>query len=191
VLWAMLALLGASPPVAWPLGGSLLFAAVGWLGVEAEVRKEAASARQEFRFAVASFLDRAALVRAADAGAADALYRTAALGNGWALERIRTALERARLSGASPWETLGQLAEEIGVSELARPANSFAVAGEVGGSIYGTLTAQAKTLRTAIKTDAKAAANQVSEKLVIPVSCLAILFLLFLLYPAVARVMSV
>jgi tight adherence protein C len=190
LLTALLALAGALPPLAFPVLFSLALAAVGWLAVEVEVRREAARAREEFRFATASFLERAALTRAADAGAADALYRTAAVGDGWALERIRTALERSRLSGASPWESLAQLATEIGVPELARPADTFALAGDAGATVYTTLRAQAKALRVAMLADAKAAANRASERLMIPLAGLAIVFLLFIGYPAFARVMS-
>lgn len=190
VLTALLGLVGALPPLVFPVLFSLVLAAVGWLAVEVEVRREAARAREEFRFATASFLERAALTRAADAGAADALYRTAAVGDGWALERIRAALERSRLSGASPWESLAQLAKEIGVPELARPADTFALAGDAGATVYTTLRGQAKALRVAMLTDAKAEANRASERLMIPLSGLAIVFLLFIGYPAFARVMS-
>jgi pilus assembly protein TadC len=191
LLTALLALVGATPPLVFPVIVSLVLAAIGWLGVDVEVRKEAARAREEFRFATASFLDRAALTRAADAGAADALYRTAAVGDGWALERIREALEASRLSGTSPWEILAQLAHEIGVPELARPADTFALAGDAGATVYSTLRAQAQALRTAMLTDNKAAANRASEALVIPVAGLAIVFLIFIGYPALSRILSV
>lgn len=190
LLSAMLALVDALPPLFFPVVASLLLAAFAWLAVDVEVRRDAGKARKEFRFATASFLERAALTRAADAGAADALYRTAAVGDRWALERIRAALEGSRLSGDSPWEALAHLSREIGVPELARPADTFALAAYAGAPVYSTLQGQVRTLRVARRTDAKAEANQTSERMVIPLSGLAIVFLVFIGYPAFARVLS-
>lgn len=190
-LTALVVLSGARPPLAVPVVGSLAFAVLGWVAVDVEARRKATTAREEFRYAVASFLDRAALTRDADAAASDALYRTAAVGDGWALARIRTALERARLSGDSPWQALAALGEEIGVPELQLPATTFALAGEEGATVSATLKSQARSLRGAMLADAKTKANEASEKLVIPLAGLAIVFLLFVGYPAFTRVLSV
>lgn len=187
----LMATVGAAPPIVVPVAVSLLCAVGFALAVDIEVRRKAARAREEFRYAAASFLERAALARAANTGAAVALDRTAAVGDGWALERIRAAIEPSRLSGTNPWDALRDLAEEIGVPELARPAETLALAGEKDASVYTTLRAQSRALRVAMLTDAKATANQASERLVVPVTGLAILFLIFIGYPAFARILTV
>ncbi|MFB7763689.1 type II secretion system F family protein [Streptomyces xiamenensis] len=189
-LTALMTAVGAPPPVAMPVIGSLFFAALVWLLVDYDVRKQAGLAREEFRQAAASFLDRAALTRQSSAGASDALVRTAAVGDSPACVRIRTAVEEARLSGETTWAALAALGRDIGVDELAGPADTLALAGEEGATVTTTLQGQARVLRNAITTDAKAAANRASEKMVLPVTGLAFLFLLFLGIPAFTRVMG-
>jgi pilus assembly protein TadC len=190
VLAAVMALWGVPLPFALPVGLSLFLAVAVWMGADVEARRDAAAKRAEFRVATASFLERAALARGAGLGAVDALYRTAEVGDGWAFDRIRQALEQARLSAVSPWQALAELAEEVGVKELARPAQTFQLAGEESASVYDTLRAQSRAIRTAILTEARAKANAASERLVIPVTGLTITFVLVIGYPAVVRIVG-
>ncbi|MET9396124.1 type II secretion system F family protein [Kitasatospora sp. NPDC002965] len=169
---------------------SLALAAVAWLVPDLNVREEAASARQEFRYAVASYLELVCLERAADAGPSEALRKAASIGEGWVYSRLRDALTSAELAGLPPWEGLRQLSDELGVPELGAPADIMAVAGEEGASVYSTLQAQASGLRGALLTDAQTSANIASEKMIIPVTVLVLLMSLYIGYPAIARIMA-
>jgi tight adherence protein C len=188
---ALLALIGAAPPLAPPAAAGVLFAVGLWLRSGADTRQQAQAARVTYRYAVSSFLERTALARLSDAGAAEALYRTAEVGDGPALERIRATLEHARLAGISPWKALRTLAEELDIPELARPAEALALAGEESAPVYNTLQGQATQLRSARLSDMKAKANEASQKLVVPVVVLGILVIVYVAFPAFDRILSV
>ncbi|CAM5712996.1 hypothetical protein SANTM175S_03317 [Streptomyces antimycoticus] len=91
----LLTLLGTPPPFAIPAAASLAFAVLLGAKCVDDVRTEAAEVREEWRHATASLLQRSALARSADAGAADALYRVAEHGDGRVLVRVRATLEHA------------------------------------------------------------------------------------------------
>jgi hypothetical protein len=192
---ALLTLIGSAPPLAPPAAASVLLAVGLWLKAGAEVRENADHARVAYRYAVSSFLERVALARLSDAGASasasEALYRTAEVGDGPALERIRATLEHARLAGISGWEALRALADELYIPELARPAEALALAGEESAPVYNTLQAQAAQLRGARLTDMQAKANEASQRLVVPVVVLGLLVLVYVAYPAFTRILSV
>jgi hypothetical protein len=191
LMWTLLALAGAPMPFAVPLLLSVGVGALMWIQCDTDLRKKAVEARQEFRHASVSFLERVALARLADAGAADAMHRTAAVGDGRTFDRIRAALDHARLAGRSPWDALGDLAEELDIPELARLAETVALAGEEGATIHTTAMALAKSLRVAILTDAKAKANRASELMVVPMTCGAGLLMFYVVFPAFSRIMNV
>ena len=180
---ALLALGGVSVS-ALPLFASLLMAAFMWVSADTNVRAKARKARREFRYAVASFMERARLERGAKAGADAALYKAAAVGNHWVLARIRVALDHARLAGIPPWEALGTLADQLDVPELAAPAQTFALAGGEGSSIQTALGKQAKALRSRLLTDEQAEANAASEKAVIPGTLMFAAVMAIMAFPA-------
>ncbi|MEU6175868.1 type II secretion system F family protein [Streptantibioticus parmotrematis] len=190
MLQILLALAGARLPFAIPGIASLAFAGLLWIHPTSEVKQHAKAARREFRYAVASYLERVELARAARSGAPQALSQAAAVGDSWTFQRLRTRLEQAQLSGVSAWEALRQLADELGVPELARPAETLALAGEDGASVRATLQAQARQLRAALLADAKAEANTASEAMIIPVVALVVLMMFFVGYPAAMQILS-
>ncbi|CAM5712971.1 hypothetical protein SANTM175S_03316 [Streptomyces antimycoticus] len=68
--------------------------------------------------------------------------------------------------------------------ELARPAATFALAGEEGATVSKALEAQAEALRSTILSEDKAHANQATEKMVLPTLVTAFIMLIFVGYPA-------
>ncbi|MHA4818797.1 type II secretion system F family protein [Streptomyces aculeolatus] len=187
---AMLALAGASLPFALPMAVSVAFAVLFWVHPSREIKQRATRARLEFRHAIASYLERVELARATNAGAAQALARTAEVGDGWTFTRIRGALDQAELSGVTAWEALRRLGEDLDIPELARPADTIAVAGEAGATVRASLQAQARQLRVALLADAKAEANEASESMIIPVVGLVILMVAFLLFPLATQILN-
>ena len=62
------------------------------------------------------------------------------------------------------------------------------LSGQDGAAVYATLRARATSLRTALTTQAAAAANAASEHMVIPVAALGLVFMALVGYPAFARI---
>lgn len=186
----LLALMGVSLPFVLPSAASLLLGLFLAGTTFNEVRTQARERRAEYRYAVASLLERAALARLSGAGAAEALYRAAAHGEGAALDGMREVVEHARRSGTSPWRALEAFGREIAVPELSRPAQTFRLAGEEGATVYTTLMHQAGELRSTMITDARAEANQASDRMTLPTLVQAFTVLLILGYPMYARILS-
>lgn len=184
------AVVGLRLPFVLPTLVSVLLAVGLWLAPNQELRQRATQARVEFRHAVAAYLDLVALQRAGDAGPAEALERASEVADGWAFRRIRDALARTRARGVAPWEGLKDLADDLAMSELDDVADIVALAGTEGAAVYGTLTSRATSLRDELLAQEKDAANANSERLVVPGTVLVLLMVLFLTFPAVARILT-
>lgn len=186
----LLTLGGTALPFALPLAAAVAGALVFALKSLDDVRARARRVREEYRYYTVSLLERVALARASDAGAAEALARAAASGDGRAAVRIHDALEHARLSGISAWDALRRLGEDLGVPELAKPAASMALAGEERAAVYGALEQQANALSHALVAEQKAAANEDTEKMTLPGLAIAFLMIVFLAAPPLTRIMA-
>lgn len=186
---ALMALAGAPFPYVIPLFLSLVLAALMWIWPRVELRREAAATRLIVRHAVASYLERVALARIANSGAAQALTKTAEVGDGFIFARMRRVFAQADLSGVTVWDALKQLGDELDIPELTRPADTLALAGE-GAAVYTTLQAQARQLRVALLADAKSQANAASAAMVLPVTFAVILMLAFVMIPLTATILG-
>ncbi|MET9734567.1 type II secretion system F family protein [Streptomyces sp. NPDC006458] len=189
LLQGLLALAGSPLPFAMPAFVSLALAVLFWLWPGREVARDAAAARQVVRHAAASYLERVALARIANSGAAQALTQTAEVGDGWIFARMRQVFHQADLAGVTVWDALKQLGDELGIPELTRPADTLALAGE-GAAVYTTLQAQARQLRIALLSDAKAQANAASAAMVLPVTAGVILMLVFVMIPVTITILG-
>lgn len=185
----VLALLGAGLPLALPAAGSLLLAAGLWLLPDVELRRRAAAAREEFARAVTAYVDLTALERAAGSGPTQALEHAASVGDSWVFVRLREELARARYAGTAPWDRLAELAAELGVPALADVADIMRISGEEGAAVYETLRARSRGMRVALLTAEQSRANEQSERMVVPVAALGLVFLLLLGVPAVVRIL--
>jgi hypothetical protein len=125
---------------------------------------------------------------AATTGAPAAHPATINLGQAPAFTRIRDALTRARLDGDPPWHGLHTLAATTGVTELADLAGIMSTSGRQGTAVYPSLRARATSLRTALTSQDAATANAASERMVIPVALLGLVFMALLAFPAIIRI---
>ncbi|WP_369228816.1 type II secretion system F family protein [Streptomyces sp. R21] len=189
LLQALLAFAGTAFPFAIPAGISLLLSALFWFSPGQDVKRDAAATRLIVRHAAASYLERVALARVANSGAGQALTQTAEVGDGWIFQRMRQVFDHAELAGVTPWDALKQLGEELDIPELTRPADTLALAGD-GAAVYTTLQSQARQLRIALLSDAKAQANEASAAMVIPVTLAVILMLAFVMIPIVNTILA-
>jgi Flp pilus assembly protein TadB len=163
----------------------------GWFLPDFAVRDAAEKRQKAFRHALSSYLDLVNVIIAGGGGIQTALYTAAEAGDGWAFASIRRALDRARLTGRSPWDTFTDLARDLDVPELAELAASVALAGSHGARIRASLAAKADTMRGHQVAETEAAAEAATERMTIPVAVLLFGFLLFVAYPAVQQITTV
>lgn len=189
LLQALLALAGSPLPFALPTLVSLALAGLFWFWPGKEVARDAAAARRIVRHAAASYLERVALARIANSGAAQALTQTAEVGDGFIFVRMRQVFHQADLAGVTMWDALKQLGDELDIPELTRPADTLALAGD-GAAVYTTLQAQARQLRIALLSDAKAEANAASAAMILPVTAGVILMLVFVMIPITITILG-
>jgi Flp pilus assembly protein TadB len=180
---------GAALPIALPAVSALVLAAVLFVVPDLDVARKAVAAREEFARATSAYLDLTALERAAGAGATQSLEQAATVGDSWVFVRLREQLVRARLSGRPPWDGLHELSHELGLPELTDLADIMRLSGEEGAAVADTLRARSRGLRAALLTREQTRANEESERMVIPVALLGLIFLVILGAPAIVRIL--
>ena len=188
---AGLMVVGIAPPPAVLLVLTLAVAVGGFFLPDALLRDEAERRRRAFRHALSSYLDLVNVILAAGGGIETSLHAAAEAGDGWAFAAIRQALDRSRLTNRTPWDTFGQLGDELGVDELRELAASVALAGSQGARIRQSLAAKADSLRGHQVAETEAAAEAATERMTIPVAVLLFGFLVFVAYPAIQQITSV
>lgn len=183
--------IGVALPLLGVLGLSAGAGVAGWILPDLTLRDDADRRRKAFRHALSSYLDLVNVIIAGGGGIQTALYTAADAGDGWAFASIRRALDRARLTNRSPWDTFAELSDELDVPELAELAASVALAGSQGARIRASLAAKADTLRGHQVAETEAAAESATERMTIPVAVLLFGFLVFVAYPAVQQITTV
>ncbi|MCO7220836.1 type II secretion system F family protein [Klenkia sp. PcliD-1-E] len=188
--YALLTVLGLTPPIVLPVAAGLAFGAVLSFIPDYNARSEAKLARVEFSYALCSYIDLVALERQNGSGSTQAMEIAATMGDSWVFQRIREELARARWAGTTPWESLTELAQEISLPELAELADVMRLSGEEGATVYNTLRARAASIRNALLADELTQANADGERMTLPVTALALVFLVLLAFPAVLRILN-
>lgn len=166
-----------------PAAASLALGAAMFFAPDVVTHRNASKRRSDFRHALTSYLDLVALERRAGAAPTEALEAAADVGQGWAFERIRAALDRSRRASRPPWDGLARLADELGIAELGDLAEIAGVAGQEGARILETLSARAESMRTQALAAAKAQASSRSTTMALPIAMLAGGFLVLLIFP--------
>lgn len=188
---AGLSMAGIAPPAPVIAVGAVAAGAGGFLLPAALLAEEAERRRRAFRHALSAYLDLVNVILAGGGGIETALHAAADAGDGWAFAAIRQALDRARLTNRTPWDTLAQLGSELGVDELAELAANVALAGSQGARIRQSLAAKADSLRGHQVAETEAAAEAATERMTIPVAVLLFGFLVFVSFPAIHQITSV
>ena len=181
-----LGLLGATIPF-WL---SLIGAVLGFLVPYLQINSQATERRRGFRHVVSSFLDLVAMNLAGGRGVPEALQAASHISDGWAMVRIRDALEAARLQGRTPWAALGELGDELDVDELRDMSAALALVAEDGAKVRDSLTARAASMRRKELADAEGRAAARSQSMLVAQLLLCVGFLVFLGYPAVAQILG-
>lgn len=183
-------ILAFSIPLYVPVLGSLTVAVVLWFIPNYNVRSDAAQARVEFSRSLGAFVDLVTLEMAAGSGPRQAMQAAALVGDSWIFARLREELARTRWSGLTAWDALRGLGDELAIPDLHELADIMRLSGEDGGRIYPQLKARAASMRGAILSAQKAKANEVSERMTLPMTLLALVFLVILLSPQFLRMLE-
>jgi tight adherence protein C len=190
LLSGFLTALVPSLPVATPLFAILIGVVAGGLLPTARLAARANIRRRDFRHVVGSFLDLVALNLSGGRGIPEALNAASSISDGWAMVRIRDCLEIARLQGVTPWHALGELGEQAGVVELRDLAAALDLVADDGAKVRESLAARAASLRRRELADAEGRAQARSQSMLVAQLLLAVGFLIFLIYPAIIRVLG-
>jgi Flp pilus assembly protein TadB len=173
------------------IGGAVLIGMLlGALLPSLNVAQEARKRRRDFRHVVGAFLDLVAMNLAGGRGVPEALQSASRISDGWAMIRIRDTLEMARLQGATPWSALGQLGEDMRVDELRDMAAALALVADDGAKVRDSLSARAASLRRRELAEIEGRAQARSQSMLVAQLLLATGFLIFLVYPAIVRVLG-
>ncbi len=186
-LWALLSLLGVETPLVLPVWVGLIGALAGATVPIFSLRRLAKKGRRQARRMVGCFLDLVVLALAGGLGIEGALHSAAAIGDTRVAKQLVRCLDEARDAGRTPWEALEGLGRQIGVPELVELSSAVNLAGTEGARIKSTLAAKAASIRRHELADAEADASTISERLFIPGVLLLVGFLIFIGYPALAR----
>lgn len=190
LLTALVWVAGFSLPVVFSVVESLLLAAVIWWYVGRAIAGRAEDARREMRYALVSYINVVALYRAAGTGIVSALHEAATVSGSWAYRQITRQLAYSERAGHQPWEGLADLARTLDIKELADIGSIASVSGVEGGAVFDTLLARARSLRSQLLTDEKTEAAEASTKLTYPQTMLAAVVMVFLLFPAMMRLLG-
>jgi tight adherence protein C len=167
---------------------ALLGALAGFLAPDLTVRQKAAARRLQIRDALSAFLDLTVITLAGGAGIESALTQAAATGDGYAFTQIRRALSQAEHLRIPIGTSLGRLGDELGVPALTELSTHLALAGSEGAKVRASLTAKSLSLRAHALAEADAAAQSATERLSMPTVLMVLGFLLFLGFPAIAKI---
>lgn len=177
-------------PAVVPIALGLLVGAVCAAVPVLSLRSEARDAQRSARTVVASYLDLVVLGLAGGMGVEGALHAAAGVADDRFSHRIAEALARARHAGAPPWRALAALGAEVGVPELTELSAAVGLAGTEGARIRQTLASKSASIRRHQLAEAETEANTLTERLFVPGAFLLVGFLLFVGYPAVARIVG-
>jgi tight adherence protein C len=189
-MWVITSLGGSGIPVPGVVLLGVVFTCAGFQFPAAQVRNHARIARRRFRTSLSAYLDLVSIMLAGGAGIETALHSAARIGDGSTFDAISDALEVARATRRSPWDTLADIGSRVGVAELPELAATVRLGGEQGARMTASLVAKASGMRLRELADVEARANEATERMGIPMVLLFIGFLVLLGYPAMHLITS-
>jgi len=190
LLTGFFALIGLGFPVLVPAAATAGLAVLMFFLPDYNARDDAKLARVEFARALGAYIDLVALERNAGSGSRQAMEAAAEIGDSWVFRRLGEELARSRWSGQAPWEALHALAGELGLPEMDDLADIMRLSGEEGAQIYTQLRARSASMRAAMLGAELTKANEIGERMSIPMSLLGVIFMAILVAPALLRVMG-
>ena len=190
VMTGFFTLIGIHVPFVVQVAATILLSAVLFVMPSRDVHEDAQKARSDCARALSAFIELCALERNSGAGTVIALSNAAEVGDSWIFRRIGEELARSRYNGQPPWDSLEQLAEDLGLPELTEIADTMRLANDEGSQVYRQLRARSASVRSALLSSELAQAGQVEERMYLPASLLGVVFLALLMAPPLMRLLS-
>lgn len=178
-LWLLFTSLGTSANPLLVLAMGVGLAGVAFVYPDFQLRAFAKERRLAFSHALSAYLDLVSIILAGGGGLQTALQSAADAGDGWAFRELRVALNSARLSNRSPWDTFAELGTRFSVREMQDLAASANLAGDQGARIQETVGVKADVLRSDLRAQLESDAEARSEKMLVPVAMLLVALFLF------------
>jgi hypothetical protein len=165
-------------------------AVAGFALPDRQVQTAARRRRAHLRYTVTALLNLVAINLAGGAEVEEAIHNATRLGDSWGFTLLRQHLDRARLARTKVWAAWAQLGHDLDVPELRQLAQQVAIAGDEGARMRQALVAMAGSMRDRELAEAEVRAGEASEHMVLPLTLLGAGFLLFLVIPALSRVLA-
>jgi Flp pilus assembly protein TadB len=136
--------------------------------------------------ALAAWCDLVSRCLASGRGVDQSVTTAARAGSGWAFGELRRALAGGSVRGQTPWASLEQLGVELGVEDLRELASTIGMAGEEGAAVREAVATRARTIRERVTTETERIAEAATAQMPMPTFVVAMGFLVFLGFPALA-----
>lgn len=188
-LWGGLQFMLGQPTGLGPLLFALLGAAAGLFVADLRLRAGAEGQRRSAVDGIHTFFDLVVLERLANASAAQATAKAAAISDAPLFRRITAGLERARMEQVQPWPELRRIAVEWGVPELADFSDVMQLE-EQGAGVADALRARVRELRDAHLSAQKVKAQEASESMTLWMTIPSLLLGVALVAPALLTLMG-
>ncbi len=175
-----------SSPI-WFAAAPLMAAAAAWI-MWADVASRIERRRRDLRRATTDFVQLVAVGLTTDQSVEQAVAFALQVGEGDALELIRSELATAPMRGVPLWEALDQLGRRFGQRELSEFGSSIERQGTQGVSITDTVNSLAASMRDKALDELEREADAANANLAGPTICFVITTIVFLAYPLALRI---
>lgn len=163
---------------------SLVGAGIGAVMPWTSTRTEATRRRRDFMLALAAWCDLVSRCLASGRGVDQSVTTASRAGGGWAFGELRAALSGGSVRGETPWASLNQLGDELGIEDLRELASTIGMAGEEGAAVRDAVSTRARTIRERVTAETERLAEAATAQMPMPTFVVALGFLVFLGYPA-------
>lgn len=165
-------------------------AGLGWFGTDVQVRARAAARRREFDAALVTYLSLVSILLSGGAGIQEALTVAVDQGRGWPFVILRRALTDSRVRGISPWQTLAEHGERLGLERLIDLAATMELAGTSGAQVRESLITKSKAIRHQELAEIEREATGRTTAMVGPTGLMMTGFVILIIYPAFQAVLD-
>ncbi len=187
LLAAAAAVVGAAPVgFGVPAAVALVAAVAVPVLLHADAVSDADTVRTDLRHQLSAYLDLVTMLLAGNTGHEGALAQAAATGDGLLFRELRRRLREVGATGRSGIEALALVAEDHDLDELRQVAATASLSAAEGAPVARTLAAKCATLRSTMAADQEARARVRNDKITPPLVGMALLFMVLIIYPALA-----
>jgi tight adherence protein C len=162
----------------------------GWFLTDGQIRTQAATGRTEFEAALTTYLGLVSIGLAGGAGIQQALQDAVEQGDGSSFTILRRSLTDARVRGVSPWISMGETGERMGLEAMTDLSSTMELAGTSGAHIRESLMTKAKSLRNHQIAQIEREASGRTTAMAGPTGLMMAGFVVLLIYPALRAVLA-